>query len=120
MRRELRRGCSITALAARLAADRRILGRIVRREIGFGLKCYARLVRFEQALRAVRAEDAPSLGLIAAQCSFADQSHLTREFRFFAGFSPGRLHRRPGPTPWHVVHDEMFKTAGPSRRTLHS
>jgi AraC-like DNA-binding protein len=120
VRGELHRGCSITGLAARLATDRRILGRTMRREVGFGLKRYARLVRFEQALRAVRADDAPSLGLIAARFSFADQAHLTREFRFFAGLSPGRLHRLPGPTPWHVVQDEMFKTDGPSRCTLPS
>jgi hypothetical protein len=91
-----------------------------RREIGFGLKRYARLARFERALRAVRAEDAPSLSLIAAQFGFADQPHLTREFRSFAGYAPGRLHRVTGPTPWHVVHDETFKTGSPDPRTLPS
>jgi AraC-like DNA-binding protein len=118
VQRGLRRGHSVATVAARLATDRRTLGTLLRREVGFGLKRYARLARFEQALRAVRAEDAPSLGLVAAQLGFADQSHLTREFQHFAGFAPGRLHPVPGPTPWHVVHDETFKTGGSNPRTL--
>jgi len=118
--RGLWQGHSVAAVASRLAVDRRTLGTLFRREVGFGLKRYARLARFERALRAVRAEDAPSLGLVAAQAGFADQAHLTREFRYFAGFAPGCLHRVPGPTPWHVVHDETFKTGRPDRCTLPS
>ena len=120
MQRGLRQGQSVAAVAARLGADRRTLGALLRREVGFGLKRYARLARFERALRVVRAEDAPSLGLAAAQLGFADQPHLTREFRYFAGFAPGCLHRVPGPTPWHVVHDETFKTSRPDPGTLPS
>ena len=120
VQRGLRRGHSVASIAARLAVDRRTLGTLFRREVGFGLKRYARLARFEQALRAVRAEDAPSLGLIAAQLAFADQPHLTREFRYFADFAPGCLHRVPGPTPWHVMHDETFKTGRPNPGTLPS
>jgi AraC-like DNA-binding protein len=120
VRRGLRQGHSVATVAARLGVDRRALGALFRREVGFGLKRYSRLARFEQALRAVRAEDAPSLALVAARLAFADQSHLTREFRYFAGVAPGRLHRVPGPTPWHLVHDEMFKTARPDPATLPS
>ena len=117
-RRGLGQGHSVAAVAARLAADRRALSTLFHREVGFGLKRYARLARFERALRAVRAGDAPSLGLVAAQAGFADQAHLTREFRYFAGSPPGCLHRVPGPTPWHVVHDETFKTGRPGLGTL--
>ena len=99
VQRGLRQGHSVAAVAAALAADRRTLSTLFRREVGFGLKRYARLARFEQALRAVRAEDAPSLGVVAAQFGFADQPHLTREFRCFAGVAPGRLHRRTRPHP---------------------
>jgi transcriptional regulator GlxA family with amidase domain len=98
--------------------DRRALAKLFRREVGFGLKHYARLARFERALRSVRAGNAPPLGLIAAQHGFADQAHLTHEFRCFAGCAPGRLHRVTGPTPWHVVHDETFKTGGAGPATL--
>jgi AraC-like DNA-binding protein len=118
--RGLRGGHGVATVAARLGMDRRTLGTLFHREVGFGLKRYARIARFERALWAVRAEDAPSLGLIAAQLAFADQSHLTREFRHFAGFTPGCLHRVPGPTPWHVVHDETFKTGGSGPGTLQS
>jgi AraC-like DNA-binding protein len=120
VQRGLREGHSVAAIAARLGTDRRTLATMLRREVGFGLKRYARLARFERALRVLRAGDAPSLSLAAAQLGFADQPHLTREFRYFAGIAPGRLHRVPGPTPWHVVHDEMFKTARPDPGTLPS
>ena len=120
VQRWLRAGDRVAAIAARAGADRRALGALFRREVGFGLKHYARLARFEQALRAVRAADAPSLGLVAAQLAYADQAHFTREFRYFAGFPPGCVHRVPGPTPWHVVHDETFKTGRPDPGTLPS
>jgi AraC-like DNA-binding protein len=120
VQRGLCQGHSVATVAARLAVDRRPLGTLFRREVGFGLKRYARLARFERALRAVRAEDAPSLGLVAAQLEFADQAHLTREFRYFAGFAPGCVHRVPGPTPWHLVHDETFKTGRTKPGTLTS
>jgi AraC-like DNA-binding protein len=120
VQRGLRQGHSVATVAARLAVDRRTLATLFHREVGFGLKRYARLARFEAALRAVRAKDAPSLGVVAANLGFADQSHLSREFRCFAGFSPGRLHRVPGPSPWHVIHDETFKTARLGAGTLRS
>jgi AraC-like DNA-binding protein len=120
VQRGLRQGHSVAAIASRLGADRRTLATLLRREVGFGLKLYARLARFERALRVVRAEGAPSLGLAAAQLGFADQPHLTREFRYFAGFAPGCVHRVPGPTPWHVVHDETFKTGRSDPGTLPS
>lgn len=120
VQRGLREGHSVAAIAARLGTDRRTLATMLRREVGFGLKRYARLARFERALRVLRAGDAPSLSLAAAQLGFADQPHLTREFRYFAGIAPGRLHRVPGPTPWHVVHDETFKTGRPDPGTLPS
>lgn len=120
VQRGLREGDSVAAIAARLGADRRTLAALLRRDVGFGLKRYARLARFERALRILRARDAPSLSLAAAQLGFADQPHLTREFRYFAGIAPGRLHRVPGPTLWHVVHDETFKTGRPDPGTLPS
>jgi AraC-like DNA-binding protein len=120
VQRWLRAGDRVAVIAARAGADRRALSALFRREVGFGLKRYARLARFEQALRAVRAAGAPSLGLVAAQLAYADQAHFTREFRYFAGFAPGCVHRVPGPTPWHVVHDETFKTGRPDPGTLPS
>lgn len=57
-----------------------------RDEVGLRPKEAARVARFDRARRAIR----PSARLsdIAASHGFADQSHLVREFRSFAGCAP--------------------------------
>ena len=52
----------------------------------------SRVVRFEQAQRALRtAPSGASLSRIAASCGYADQAHLTREFVELAGCTPRAL-----------------------------
>ena len=104
-------GAGVASVAATLDVDRRLLAVLFRRQIGLGLKRYARVRRFERAVNAMRQRSAPSLAIIAIDCGYADQAHMTRDFASFAGFSPGTLHRTVGPTPMHVLHDETFKTA---------
>jgi AraC-like DNA-binding protein len=62
------------------------------RELGIGPKTAARLMRFEHAVSrvgaAVRSGRTPSLAGVAADCGYADQSHLTRDFRQLVGLSP--------------------------------
>mgnify|MGYP001140154236 CR=1 FL=1 len=111
-RRALEAGAAVGEVAAACGVDRRVLAAVCRREVGFGPKRYARLARFERALRELRAAAAPPLAVVAARHGYADQAHLTREFVALAGFPPGRVHRVPGPTPLHVLHDERFKTGG--------
>lgn len=53
--------------------------------------------RARLAAQRVTARDAP-LGQIALACGYADQSHMTREFRHFLECTPGSL-RRSGPRP---------------------
>jgi transcriptional regulator GlxA family with amidase domain len=106
----LQAGTDVGAVAAGFGVDRRVLAAVFRREVGFGPKRYARLARFERALRELRAPCAPPLATVAARHGYADQAHLTREFGDLAGLPPGRLHRMPGPTALHVLHDETFKT----------
>lgn len=71
----------LVARAAGLGArqlERRFLD-----EVGVTPKALARIVRFQRALRGLRA--GTPAAAVAAACGFADQPHLAREFRRFAG-----------------------------------
>jgi AraC-like DNA-binding protein len=76
-------------------------------DVGVTPKAMARIVRFQRALRELRSGLPPAD--VAAACGFADQPHLAREFRRFAGL-PARavdlahvafLQDGPGAPPAH-------------------
>lgn len=48
-----------------------------------------RVLRFEASQDLLRAPTPPSLAEVAAVCGYADQAHLTREWRVLAGTTPG-------------------------------
>lgn len=58
----------------------------VRRETGLGPKAIGRLARFESTVAALGAGG--SIAAVAADCGYADQAHLTREWRRLAGVTP--------------------------------
>ena len=60
-------------------------------------KTAARIFRFNRALRLLRELPAGGLAELAFECGYYDQAHLNRDFRAFAGTSPGELARRIGP-----------------------
>jgi AraC-like DNA-binding protein len=68
--------------------------------IGLSPKRYARLARFGQALRRLERPEA-DLAEIALDAGYADQAHFNRDFRDFAGISPGE-YRKQGGTGRHV------------------
>jgi AraC-like DNA-binding protein len=86
----------IGELAERVYLSRRRLSTLFDAELGITPKEAARTMRFTHAVtrigEGVRSAAPPSASLdlarIAAECGFADQSHLDREFRAFAGVSP--------------------------------
>ncbi len=75
----------IEALADALGSSRRSLATRFAEDVGVGPKLAARLIRLE-VVRA-RLGTAP-LARLAAQHGFADQAHMTREFRALAGRPP--------------------------------
>lgn len=62
---------------------------------------HGRLLRLQDALRAL-ARPGLALAEVAALASYADQAHFTRDFRAFAGMTPGDW-RRAGPRHTHHV-----------------
>lgn len=70
----------------------RQLERTFLERVGTGPKRFSRLLRFRRVVREIRAHPRAWLdGAMAA--GFYDQSHLIREFRTFAGMTPGELAR---------------------------
>jgi len=87
----------INELAAGLNVSRRHLSTRFRAQVGLPPKTFARLLRFELARRLMNERPARWADL-AAECGYADQSHLNREFRELGGTSPAQLlaRRLPG------------------------
>jgi len=82
----LRRGrVSIDRLAEASGLGVRQLERQYLDAVGLTPKAFSRTVRFQIALRALQSGEPPAF--VATASGFADQSHLSREFRRFAGVS---------------------------------
>jgi AraC-like DNA-binding protein len=89
---ERRRGnIRVGDLAARLDCSRKHLVALFRREIGLPPKTFARILRFESAVDAMRQGRFRSLADLAFACGYADQAHFTRDFSQFAGEPPLQL-----------------------------
>lgn len=78
----------IQDLAREVGWSRRHLAGTFKRRFGLSPKTLARVVRFEQAQRLLRLPTRPSLASVAAVCGYADQAHMTREWKRIAGTSP--------------------------------
>jgi AraC-like DNA-binding protein len=68
---------------------------------GLAPKRYARLARFGRVLRRFERKPETPWAVIALDAGFADQAHFNRDFRAFAGISPGR-YREMGGAGRHV------------------
>lgn len=82
----------------------RSLQRLVRDELGLTPKWLIQRYRMQEAAAALAEPHPPSLADLAASLGFADQAHLTREFRAVIGETPRRYARRaaqgvPNPRP---------------------
>lgn len=112
-----------TALPLRTAASRlgwseRHTERLFLAELGLTPKQFQRVQRFEQTL--LRALQAPAMPLaeLAVAGGYADQAHMSHEFRRLSGEAPGQLLQRlraNDPEHWPIVHGWQF-AASPSPR----
>ncbi|AEH88328.1 helix-turn-helix domain-containing protein [Mesorhizobium opportunistum] len=83
----------IASLAERLGWSRKHLAGKFSDAIGIGPKTLSRIVRFNRALGLSR-QPAAHWADIAADCGYADQAHLVREFRDLAGETPTAVSAR--------------------------
>ncbi|MEO3428289.1 helix-turn-helix domain-containing protein [Pelagibius sp. CAU 1746] len=73
-----------------------------REAVGLAPKSYCRLLRFGEALDRLHRERDIGWAALAAAAGYADQSHMVREFRGFAGLTPGDYRRRAPRSSRHV------------------
>jgi len=95
------------ALAGGTAADtgfsRRWLSQRFKEQIGVSPKAYARLLRFQRVVQQVAAGQRIEWADVAADLGFADQAHLTHEFRRFSGLTPAAFLASHRPHANHVI-----------------
>jgi AraC-like DNA-binding protein len=88
---------AVGALAKELGCSRKHLTLRFRHEFGVSPKLLARILRFDRTIRLIGAGRVASLADLAAASGYADQAHLSREFRIFAGSAPMAFLRRRLP-----------------------
>lgn len=84
---------SPSEVARLLKVPSRTLRRLVTQSTGLSPATLARVLRFRRCLRLRTADSSLTLAALAHEAGYADQAHMTREFRMFGGFSPARFPR---------------------------
>jgi AraC-like DNA-binding protein len=102
----------VERLAQETGWSSRHLARRFGEQIGLSAKTYARLLRFEHAIGLVRERRSGRLAAVAAEAGFFDQAHFNRDFRSFAGCTPGELvdELDPPPEVRFVQDDEQLRS----------
>jgi AraC-like DNA-binding protein len=87
----------IDALADDLSVSIRRLERHFLKSVGLPPKLFARLVRFDRAVRDLGSRGARPWAQFAIDHGYADQAHFINEFHEFAGVSPAELEAESQP-----------------------
>jgi AraC-like DNA-binding protein len=94
--------CCVADVVRESGLSHRYFTKLFRECVGLDPKIYCRILRFGRALERLAGDRGLALADLALEENYADQPHLSREFREFAGLSPG-LYRFIGPpSPRHV------------------
>ncbi len=80
----------VNELADAVGLSERQLNRRCHDALGYGPKMLARIVRFQRFLTLANSQ-CQSMAQMAAECGYADQSHLTREVKELSGLPPAKL-----------------------------
>jgi AraC-like DNA-binding protein len=82
---------SVSLVSHQAGISPRHLERLSRDWVGLPPGQLVRLLRFQRALRGLRLRPAVPLARLAFETGFADQAHLTREFRRYSGMTPSHF-----------------------------
>lgn len=81
-------GAPLHMLCSALAVPERTLRRDMLAAVGLPLRSLAGILRFQRAMALVQGGALPSLAHLAQEAGYADQAHMTRQFRKLGGFTP--------------------------------
>ena len=81
----------IEELCRSLGVSRKHLAQLFHAHVGLTPKVYGRMFRFRSAVDLVQKGRRPDWARVAMACGYYDQAHFNREFREFAGMSPGEF-----------------------------
>lgn len=76
--------------------------------VGLTPKRYCRLVRFQQILDEIAADDTASFVDLALDAGYSDQAHFTREFQEFTGVTPTE-YRQVSPSSAHHLPVQLIQ-----------
>jgi AraC-like DNA-binding protein len=92
----------VSAAVRRSGYSHRRFIEMFRRAVGLSPKLYCRVQRFQAALARARSRSAPGWADVALSAGYSDQSHFNRDFREFAGISPGNYRELSPLNAQHV------------------
>lgn len=101
MASRLRRGVAIGTIVDEIGYSHRHLKASFAAQTGLTPKLYQRVHRFSNMVDEWHQMAGDTLADLAVQFGYADQAHLTRDFRTFAGVTPHEYRRR---LPLHARH----------------
>lgn len=88
----------VSQLCAEFDLTERSLQRITARRIGLSPKWLIQRRRLQEAAERLASGETVDLARIAIEIGYADQAHLTRDFRRVTGLTPGRYAAEPRPS----------------------
>lgn len=78
----------VAKLASSTGLSSRRVGELFRDAVGVSPKCFARILRFRQAMRRLHVGEEPCWSELALDLGYYDQAHFNRDFREFSGLTP--------------------------------
>ena len=100
--RVLAGGHSVADTIARTGLSRAGFARLFDREVGLSPKRWAGIARFQRAAKRLMRSPI-ALADLAAACGYADQAHLTRDFRRYAAVTPRSFRPRSADERNHLL-----------------
>lgn len=92
----------VDQVAERLEISVRSVQRLARRYVGLPPLVIIRRYRLQEAAQRLRKDPSITIAQVAADLGYADQAHLSTDFRHVLGFTPNAYRHDPGHTPDHT------------------
>lgn len=81
---------SVSHLAETICLSKKQFQRIFNEYVGATPKEFMRIIRFHKALYTLQNNPTMNFTVLAYQCGYYDQAHMTNEFKLFSGYTPSQ------------------------------